>query len=235
MRVSPTRWRRKPAGIDMEQNYVTVTLCIAYPTGTILPFRDCLIWSSLRTTSLCSASFLGCRHVTARICYVLRRRCCQAPVPAAVDRYLLPTRRSAANPPHTVAAVDRQERRTDGRTLDRFIDSALHTIRVVSITDYRCRTQTWVFITFFRQSHQAFNCLSIYAYCAHPCSFPGRFRTAEVTLKTTQGHSHGCHLMGGLLNDFLSLRCNYQSINQSIYLSTLLVHNIRGNVQVTYI
>jgi len=86
---------------------------------------------------------------------------------------------------------------------------------------------------FFRQSHQAFNCLSIYAYCAHPCSFPGRFRTAEVTLKTTQGHSRGCHLMGGLLNDFLSLRCNYKSVNQSIYLSTLLVHNIRGNVQVT--
>jgi len=25
----PTRWRRKPAGIDMERNDVTVTLCIA--------------------------------------------------------------------------------------------------------------------------------------------------------------------------------------------------------------
>ena len=25
--VLPTRWRRKPAGIDMEQNYATVTLC----------------------------------------------------------------------------------------------------------------------------------------------------------------------------------------------------------------
>ena len=24
----PTKWRRKPAGIDMEQNYVTVTLRI---------------------------------------------------------------------------------------------------------------------------------------------------------------------------------------------------------------
>jgi len=26
--VLPTRWRQKSAGIDMEQNYVTVTLCI---------------------------------------------------------------------------------------------------------------------------------------------------------------------------------------------------------------
>jgi len=29
MRVLPTKWRRKAAGIDMERNYVTVTLCIA--------------------------------------------------------------------------------------------------------------------------------------------------------------------------------------------------------------
>jgi len=28
VRVLPTRWRRKPAGIDMEQNNVTVALCI---------------------------------------------------------------------------------------------------------------------------------------------------------------------------------------------------------------
>ena len=28
LRVLPTRWRRKPAGIDMERNYVTVALCI---------------------------------------------------------------------------------------------------------------------------------------------------------------------------------------------------------------
>jgi len=27
----PTRWRQKPTAIDMEQNYVTVTLCI-FPT-----------------------------------------------------------------------------------------------------------------------------------------------------------------------------------------------------------
>jgi len=28
MRVLPTRWRQKSTGTDMEQNYVTVTLCI---------------------------------------------------------------------------------------------------------------------------------------------------------------------------------------------------------------
>jgi len=28
MRVLPTKWRRKPAGTDMERNYVTVILCI---------------------------------------------------------------------------------------------------------------------------------------------------------------------------------------------------------------
>jgi len=30
LRVLPTRWRRKPAGIDMEQNNVIVILCIRY-------------------------------------------------------------------------------------------------------------------------------------------------------------------------------------------------------------
>jgi len=28
LRVLPTRWRRKPAGIDTERNYVIVTVCI---------------------------------------------------------------------------------------------------------------------------------------------------------------------------------------------------------------
>ena len=50
-----------------------------------------------------SASFLGCWHDTARIC------CC-APA-SAIDQYLLPTGRSAANPLTVVAAVGH----TDGR------------------------------------------------------------------------------------------------------------------------
>ena len=28
IRVLPTKWRRKPAGIDVQRNYATVTLCI---------------------------------------------------------------------------------------------------------------------------------------------------------------------------------------------------------------
>ena len=31
MRVLPTKWRRKPAGVDTERNYVGVTLCM-HPT-----------------------------------------------------------------------------------------------------------------------------------------------------------------------------------------------------------
>jgi len=35
---------------------------------------------------------------------------------SAVDRYFLSAGRSAANPPHTAAAVDRRNRQTDGQT-----------------------------------------------------------------------------------------------------------------------
>ena len=52
--------------------------------------------------------------------------------PAAVDRYILPTGRSAANPPAAVAAVDRWDRQTDERT-DRCIDPAVHAMRAASI------------------------------------------------------------------------------------------------------
>jgi len=37
-------------------------------------------------------------------------------VPAAIDRYLRPTGLSTANPPAAVAAVDRWDRQTEGRT-----------------------------------------------------------------------------------------------------------------------
>jgi len=45
---------------------------------------------------------------------LLHGACCRAP--AAIDRYLLPDWRSAANPSAAVAAADRCDRRTDGRT-----------------------------------------------------------------------------------------------------------------------
>ena len=48
---------------------------------------------------------------------------------AAIDRYSLPARRSAANPPAAVAAVDRWDRqicRMYGRTSDRYTDTAYY-------------------------------------------------------------------------------------------------------------
>jgi len=68
---------------------------------------------------------------------MLRRRCCRTPAPAAVDRYVLPVGRSAANPPHAAAAVEQTDGRTDVRTPDRYVDPAAHTMRAVSI---RCTT-----------------------------------------------------------------------------------------------
>jgi len=48
-----------------------------------------------------------------------------APAAAAINRYLLQAPRSAANPPHAAAVIDRRDRQThrqtDGRTLDRFM------------------------------------------------------------------------------------------------------------------
>jgi len=41
--------------------------------------------------------------------------------------------RSAANQPNAAAAVDRRHRQTDGRTPDRYIDPAPHTMRAASI------------------------------------------------------------------------------------------------------
>jgi len=51
----------------------------------------------------------------------------------AIDRYILPARRSAANPPTAVAAVDRQDARKDGRTTKRYMDPAAQTMPAASI------------------------------------------------------------------------------------------------------
>ena len=47
------------------------------------------------------------------------------------DRYVLPAKHSAANPPHAAAAVERWDRRTDGRPI--VTDTAPHTMQAVSI------------------------------------------------------------------------------------------------------
>jgi len=55
--------------------------------------------------------------------------------------YFLPAGRWATNPPASVAAVDRWDRRTDGRTPDRYKDPAEHTGSVNNNVTGAVRTQ----------------------------------------------------------------------------------------------
>jgi len=100
-----------------------------------------LIGLKWKVTQVCvQPRYLGCQRDIARICCCgpgLRRCCCRAP--GAVDRYLLRVRCSAVNPPHAAAAFDWWDRLTDGRTLDRFIDPAPHTMRTVSKSESSCQ------------------------------------------------------------------------------------------------
>ena len=57
--------------------------------------------------------------------------------PTAADRYLLPTGRSAANPP----AVDRWDRRTNRETLNRYTDPAPLTMQSVLLAIVRLYIQ----------------------------------------------------------------------------------------------
>ena len=54
-----------------------------------------------------------CPHLSVSAAPAARRRCCWAP---AIDRYLLPTGHSAANPLHAAAAVDRRDGQMNGRS-----------------------------------------------------------------------------------------------------------------------
>ena len=47
------------------------------------------------------------------LAFAAERRAAGCPAAAAVDRYLLPAGRPAANPPHASAVVDRTDKRTD--------------------------------------------------------------------------------------------------------------------------
>jgi len=57
----------------------------------------------------------------------ITRHACSATAVAAIDRCVLPARRSAANPPAAAAAVDRRDRQTDGRTGTRPLYDAITT------------------------------------------------------------------------------------------------------------
>ena len=80
-----------------------------------------------RTQVCVQPRLLGCQHDTAHmlLCAVLRRRCSSAPAPA-IDRIF-------SSKPAALRCCCRTMRRTDGRTLDSFIDPAPHTTRAASI------------------------------------------------------------------------------------------------------
>jgi len=41
VRVLPTRWRRKPAGIDVERNYITITLYMLVFVAELIAVSVC--------------------------------------------------------------------------------------------------------------------------------------------------------------------------------------------------
>ena len=133
----------KPAGIDTERNYVTVTLCIANvghlppaPPPKVTISDICPVYLTLilishshrpiqldKTISSRQAVWIGFNANSVHNIYIgppysrmSRGSSCYRSISAARAR---PT--SAANPPAAAAAVERRDRRTtDGRTLDRF-------------------------------------------------------------------------------------------------------------------
>ena len=71
LRVSPTKWRRKPAD-DMEQNYVTVTLCIQTQQKTSEPISNQMFYRIHAKVYLSSLSlqlqlFRGPRRAICRL------------------------------------------------------------------------------------------------------------------------------------------------------------------------
>ena len=94
-------------------------------------------WRSLHGESVASAVALCKVHTTWHcshllLCALLLRR----PTAAAIDRYLLPARLTAANPPppQRHAVVDRRaERRTDGRTPYRYTDPGIYYSSTVKV------------------------------------------------------------------------------------------------------
>jgi len=79
--------------------------------------------------ALCSASYVSCQRDTARICCCAP--CCRRAVQQSID---------ISSPPGATAvrrccvrSMGQTDGRTYGRTLNRFIDSAPHTERAVSI------------------------------------------------------------------------------------------------------
>ena len=72
IRVLPTRWRRKPAGTDVERNYVTVTLYnIWLPVGEIALLTEIVKRTILNMSKLCWFTLLVCL-LCLYYCFFLR-------------------------------------------------------------------------------------------------------------------------------------------------------------------
>jgi len=90
-----------------------------HETSTVMLHCNSVVTSQTQTFSALTCSFIRqlsmwhCSHLLLNA--VLPRRW----APAVVDRYLLPARRSAANPLHAAAAVERWDRQTDSRPFRR--------------------------------------------------------------------------------------------------------------------
>ena len=86
-------------------------------------------------TSLCSASYTSCQRGTARALAAERRAatpcCCRAPGGRRC-RSISSAHTALSSKPAARRSCGPMMRQTDGRTLDRFIDPAPHTMRAVS-------------------------------------------------------------------------------------------------------
>jgi len=65
----PTRWRQKSTGIDMEQNYVTVTLCICIGRLSVRPSVRQSVPTCDHSSKLCcrGPAATGYRSIAARL------------------------------------------------------------------------------------------------------------------------------------------------------------------------
>ena len=94
--------------------------------------------------------------------------------------------RSAANQPHAAAVVDWRDGQTDRRTLDRYIDPALHTMRAASTT--ASALQWLVQEAQLSQRSRTNVCMSV---CwSEPCAVPKRMNRSTCGLGCGLGWSH---------------------------------------------
>jgi len=65
----PTRWRRKTAGVDMKQNYVTVTLCVMFIVCFCHLFSElmCPKWLCIKHAILHVVTSHTCRRIVVPV------------------------------------------------------------------------------------------------------------------------------------------------------------------------